>query len=245
MQTSESIGELITALAQAQGEFKAVPKSRENPHLHNKYATLDGVIATIRGPLSKNGLAFVQPLATTNGSCWLETRILHKSGEWIATEAEIPEWAGNRGVNALQSFGGALTYMRRYMLTSMLGINAEEDIDGNGGNGGNGEKSKPEAKKKTTQRARATPTATTDTTKQPEALPPEKWASIPVPENWGQLWGEKRWALLGYSHKKHVDNTVGKQNFRTPAEAWEFLLQHRQDKLDAERKPEPQVVPNA
>jgi hypothetical protein len=133
MQTSEQINELIEALAQAQGEFKPVSKSAENPFLRNKYATLDGVIDVIRGPLSKHGLAFVQPLTTAEGSCWLETRIMHRSGQWIATAAEIPEFNGSKGVNSLQSFGGALTYMRRYMLTSMLGINSEDDTDGNEG----------------------------------------------------------------------------------------------------------------
>ena len=77
---------------------------------------------------------------------------MHSSGEWMATAAEIPEWAGNRGVNALQSFGGALTYMRRYMLTSMLGINAEEDTDGNGDNGnGNGQKPRQAPKRQQPQ----------------------------------------------------------------------------------------------
>jgi hypothetical protein len=134
MQTSDQIDELIGALAQAQGEFKPVSKSRENPFLKNRYATLDGVIDAIRGPLSKHGLAFVQPLTNVDGAFWLETRIMHSSGQWIASATEIPEWE-TKGVNALQAFGGALTYMRRYMLTSLLGINAEEDTDGDAGKG--------------------------------------------------------------------------------------------------------------
>jgi hypothetical protein len=114
------------------------------------------VIDTIRGPLSNHGLAFVQPLTTAEDACWLETRLMHSSGEWIATAAEIPEWAASKGVNALQSFGGALTYMRRYMLTSMLGINAEEDTDGSGGNG---TKPKAAAKKKPAQPPKSEPKA--------------------------------------------------------------------------------------
>jgi hypothetical protein len=134
MQTSDQIDELIGALAQAQGEFKPVSKSKENPFLKNRYATLDGVIDAIRGPLSKHGLAFVQPLTNVDGAFWLETRIMHSSGQWIASATEIPEWE-TKGVNTLQAFGGALTYMRRYMLTSLLGINAEEDTDGDAGKG--------------------------------------------------------------------------------------------------------------
>jgi hypothetical protein len=232
MQTSETIGELITALAKAQGEFQAVKKSAENPFLRNRYATLDGVIDVIRGPLSRNGLAFVQPLTTAEGACWLETRIMHASGEWIATAAEIPEFNGSKGVNSLQSFGGALTYMRRYMLTSMLGINAEEDTDGTG-NDGNGQK--PELIESTAK-------AITTPSKQPEALPSGQWANIPPPSDSAALWQGQMWALIGYKHKRHVDNTIGRRKFRDAAETWAFLLQHQLDKLDEHRTadaPEP------
>jgi hypothetical protein len=131
MEHSETFVELTKALAQAQGDFPPVPKSRTNPHLKNKYATLDDVINTIRAPLKAHGLSFVQPLSNgTDGAVVLETIIMHESGEWISTTAHVPAMGENRGVNELQSFGAALTYMRRYMLTAMLGISSEEDGDG-------------------------------------------------------------------------------------------------------------------
>lgn len=134
MKRSETIGELVKALAQAQGEFTPALKSGLNPHLKNKYATLDAVIAVIRKPLCKNGLSFVQPFSDDGeGVYTLETLLFHESGEWIGSEAVVPRMAENRGVNALQAFGGSLTYMRRYSLAALLGISSEEDADGSGG----------------------------------------------------------------------------------------------------------------
>jgi hypothetical protein len=132
MKTSETIGEFVKALAQAQGQFTAAQKTGANPLFKSSYATLDDVINAIRQPLTANGLSFIQPLLGDGESYTLETVIFHNSGEWISSATVIPHLAGNRGTNELQAFGTALTYMRRYMLTSMLGINAEEDNDGNG-----------------------------------------------------------------------------------------------------------------
>jgi hypothetical protein len=131
MNTSEKIAQLAEALSKAQGEFESMKKSGINPLFKNEYATLDDVINAIRVPLSEHGLSFMQPLVSDGSAGFkLETVILHASGEWISSTSNIPILAGNRGTNELQTFGSALTYMRRYMLTSMLGINSETDNDG-------------------------------------------------------------------------------------------------------------------
>lgn len=135
MKHSETISALTEALAKAQGSFPAVQKSGENKHLGNQYSTLDDIIAAVRKPLAANGLSFVQPLTADEGTFLLETILMHQSGEWLSSEATVPNLSGNRAVNELQAFGTSLTYMRRYMLTAMLGVTAEEDMDGNGASG--------------------------------------------------------------------------------------------------------------
>jgi hypothetical protein len=132
MNHSESIDQISAALATAQAAFQPVKKSRKNPHLGNEYATLDDVITAIKDALGKNGIAFLQPLTSTEAGVALETVLIHTSGQWLSTSAVIPTLAGNRGVNELQAFGGALTYMRRYMLAAMLGVSSDDDEDGNG-----------------------------------------------------------------------------------------------------------------
>ena len=62
MKQSEQVKELAAALVKAQGQFQPAKKSGKNPHLKNKYSTLDDIIEAVRGPLAKNGLSFLQML---------------------------------------------------------------------------------------------------------------------------------------------------------------------------------------
>jgi hypothetical protein len=134
MKTSEQISELAAALAAAQGMMENAIFNRVNPHFKSKYADLAAVIKTARKPLSANGLSTVQ----TIGDGVLHTRLLHTSGQWIASEYPLP-MSGRP-----QEFGSALTYARRYSLSALLGIAADEDDDGNtAGKGGNGNKAQP------------------------------------------------------------------------------------------------------
>ena len=126
MDTSEQINELATALAQAQSQFKPVKKSGKNPHLKSEYATLDDVLKATSKALSSNGLALVQSLDEDDK---LTTALLHNSGQWISSTCAIPATNGHRGINQLQAFGGALTYMRRYALTALLGVSSDTDDD--------------------------------------------------------------------------------------------------------------------
>lgn len=132
MDRSESINELATALAKAQGAFPAVVKGGTNPHLKNKYATLDDVIEAVRKPLAEQSLAFVQLIGRGDSSSTLTTMLMHASGQFISTTADVDKLAGNRAVNDMQSLGAALTYMKRYQLSALLGLNTETDSDGNG-----------------------------------------------------------------------------------------------------------------
>ena len=128
----EQLNELATALAKAQAAFPAVPKTGKNPHLKNDYSTLDDVIKAIRQPLADNGMSFVQLLGSNGGGVTLRTMLLHESGQSLESTVAIDPGEGSRGVNALQALGSAITYMKRYSLTAMLGIAADGDTDGEG-----------------------------------------------------------------------------------------------------------------
>lgn len=135
MRTSDTINELATALSAAQGEMKAAPMTGRNPHLKNKYATLNDIIDTARPVLAKHALAYVQmPTSPDNPEIpmiGLTTRLMHKSGEWVESDIFFPVDPGsNRAVNPAQVAGSTITYMRRYALSAMLGIVADEDADG-------------------------------------------------------------------------------------------------------------------
>jgi|SRR5690625_1760108 len=52
-----------------------------------------------------------------------------ESGEEITSSTAIPEEVKLKGMNEYQALGSAITYLKRYALTSMLGISAESDND--------------------------------------------------------------------------------------------------------------------
>lgn len=128
----EQLDQLATALAEAQAKFPAVPKTGKNPHLKNEYATLDDIISAVRGPLGAHGLSFVQLLGSNGDGVTLRTILLHKSGQSLESTVVVDAGEGNRGINALQALGSAITYMKRYSLAAMLGISTDGDTDGTG-----------------------------------------------------------------------------------------------------------------
>lgn len=130
MNHSESIKELAGALAKAQGAMGAAKMDSVNPFLKNKYADLGSVIQAARKPLSDNGLAITQHPAVSENSVTVTTILMHLSGEWIESEITLP-LDGSKGLSLAQSMGAIITYLRRYTLSAILGIFADEDNDGN------------------------------------------------------------------------------------------------------------------
>jgi hypothetical protein len=59
--------------------------------------------------------------------------LLHESGEWIRSELTVPA-GGNKGVNAAQAMGSAISYGRRYGLSALVGISTDDD-DGTASSG--------------------------------------------------------------------------------------------------------------
>lgn len=87
-----------------------------------EYADLAGTLGPIRQVLSDCGLFPAQVFDRENGSTLLITRIMHESGELMASTIELP-------INGLspQEVGSVITYYRRYALTAILGLAAEDD----------------------------------------------------------------------------------------------------------------------
>lgn len=126
MRTSESTAELTKALCKAQAIIKAPIKDKtaKTQTYSYDYADLASVIDAIREPLAANGLAITQAMDSEEGKQVLLTRLLHASGEWIEGAYPIP--ANLSG----QQLGSALTYARRYSISGIVGIAAEDDDDG-------------------------------------------------------------------------------------------------------------------
>jgi ERF superfamily len=123
MKTSESIAKIAPALVKAQSEMSGALKSANNPFFKSKYSDLNAVREACIPALSANGLSVLQPTITVDGRNFVETIILHVSGEFIGGQTEIIAAKQNDA----QSHGSGLSYARRYGLQALLCIGAEDD----------------------------------------------------------------------------------------------------------------------
>jgi len=123
MDKSESIKEIATALCKFQGEVGKIKKGETNPFFKSKYASLADILDVIRQPLAENGLSFVQ---LPEAEHQLTTLLMHTSGEWIRSTYSMTP-----AKNDPQGLGSVITYQRRYALGAVLGLNIDEDDDGN------------------------------------------------------------------------------------------------------------------
>src|SRR4051812_27652338 len=111
---SDTIKAIAAALAKAQASMHGATKDGKNPAFKSTYATLASVIMAARGPLSENGVVFMQApgTVTDQGFLPIETLFLHgESGEWIKFTFPIPIVKRDP-----QGFGSATTYGCRYSL---------------------------------------------------------------------------------------------------------------------------------
>lgn len=127
MTASTELNELGKALAAAQAEMKNAKLNRVNPHFKSKYADLAEIRDTVTPALSKNGIAVVQGTDATDNGLVVFTRLIHSSGQWIESRFPIP-------YDKPQTMGSGITYGRRYTLSAVCNIAADEDDDGNAAN---------------------------------------------------------------------------------------------------------------
>jgi hypothetical protein len=125
MLQSDKIDLIAAALVSAQKAMKPAILNKTNPHFRNKYADLPTVIETSK-VLQDHGIAVVQTPQRRDGAFCLVTQLIHSSGQWIAGEYPLPAQAKP------QELGSAMTYARRYSLSSIACIAADEDDDAEG-----------------------------------------------------------------------------------------------------------------
>ena len=125
---SEKFGNVAKALVSAAAEIKNVKKDTQG--FGYKYATLDSILEMIRPVLAKNKLTIIQGEDIVDSMIVVQTILMHESGEYIETISKAP-YIELKGMNSYQSLGAGITYLRRYAISSLLGIASEEDTDAN------------------------------------------------------------------------------------------------------------------
>lgn len=124
MTNLQPIPKLATALLKAQKEIGSAKKGSVNPFFHSKYADLGSVMEACKESLNNNGITVLQPVGHDEHGDYVETILLHESGEYISDKMRLIQTAD------AQKQGSAITYARRYSLQSLVFIPSEDD-DGN------------------------------------------------------------------------------------------------------------------
>jgi hypothetical protein len=123
MQQSNNISELAKALVLFHVKVDTIKKDAKNPFFKSTYASLPNILEGINDPLIESGLSVAQFPSGENG---LTSILIHESGEWMSAEYQMRPVKDDP-----QGRGSCITYQRRYALASILGLNIDEDDDGN------------------------------------------------------------------------------------------------------------------
>ena len=131
-QEPEVMAPLFEALAKAQAEFESVTATSRVTfkNVDFKFAPLSDILAAVRPALNKYGLTLTQqtkhiPFGNANG-VKVVTTILHESGVSYDIES-VPVFYN---VNDIKNLGAQVTYLRRYEVKTLLGIEADsEELD--------------------------------------------------------------------------------------------------------------------
>lgn len=117
---------LIKALSEFQNECPIIHKDTKG---HNyTYADLPQIFSVINPLLKKHKLCFTQLLENDG----IRTILFHvDSGEQLESFTTIP-LVKLGAMNEYQSYGSAVTYFRRYCLSSCLGLVTDKDTDAAG-----------------------------------------------------------------------------------------------------------------
>lgn len=118
---------LTEALAKAQAEYKHVELDAANPHFKSRFSSYATCCDSLRGPLTKNGLALPDFRPGLVAGQWVLVGTLrHKSGQYITGIAPLVNPKGD-----MQGFGSACTYAKRTLLMALTGgFSGEADDDG-------------------------------------------------------------------------------------------------------------------
>lgn len=129
---TEIMAPLFEALAKAQAEFGTVSATSRVTfkNVDFKFAPLSEILGAVRPALNKYGLTLTQqtkhiPFGNANG-IKVVTTLLHESGASYAIES-VPVFYN---VNDIKNLGAQVTYLRRYEVKTLLGIEADsEELD--------------------------------------------------------------------------------------------------------------------
>jgi hypothetical protein len=123
MNRSETITKIASALVKAQSTMGNAVKDSKNPFFKSNYADLNSVREACLPALNANGVSVLQPTVHIDGKSFVETLLLHESGEFISSLTEVI----CAKQNDPQAHGSGVSYARRYGLQSMVNLGSADD----------------------------------------------------------------------------------------------------------------------
>ena len=122
---------IYARLAKAQLSFNTPRKncSVNYGQTNFRYADLTACIQAVRPALNDNGLFLTQDVDLNEpGFIKIYTRVYDEAGDMIENLIKYPYRldANNKGI---QTTAGAITYLKRYGVSALLGIVADDDLD--------------------------------------------------------------------------------------------------------------------
>jgi hypothetical protein len=126
--------EIFLAIEKARGSgFEKLEKNGKNPHIGSKYSTLLDVFNACKKPLEENGvhISFTTDAIVVDNRVenLLVCRLLHlESGEMLESKVSCLDDTKKGS----QAIGSGISYMRRYLLQSMLNLECDPETDDDG-----------------------------------------------------------------------------------------------------------------
>lgn len=210
---SENIDALASALAKAQSEMGSVHKDAANPYFRSSYSSLANVWETVKPSLTKNGLSIVQLPSSDERGYFVQTQLMHSSGQWIRSSTYMkPAKEDPQGIGSL------ISYARRYALMAMV-MACPDDDDGEAAMGrNNNAPQKPVESPKPVQKVEPAKPAEKPATEAPKA---KETASKFNGENHQALFQELM--KLGYTPEEFIGACHYAKDERIPAKAKDFF----------------------
>ena len=120
MEKSESIINLTKALAKFHSTVGKISKDAKNPFFKSNYASLSHILQEIQEPLEVPGLVISQ---FPHGHGFTTILIHCESGEYLQATYTMPVSKQNDP----QALGSAISYARRYAVSSILSLKIDDD----------------------------------------------------------------------------------------------------------------------
>lgn len=107
-------------LLQFQTQIGIIKKDSKNPHFKNTYASLEQILSEVKPILTDCGLILLQPI-NDKGVCTVITMENGTETDFVESYIPLPTNL------APQPLGSAITYYRRYTLSSLLALEIDDD----------------------------------------------------------------------------------------------------------------------